>query len=136
MKDATGTGVSGGVRASIAHESAAQHVRGAAWYTDDIPVPTGTLYAALGLSPVAHGKIRGLELDAVRNAPGVRGVITATDIVGDNNYGPVVADDPIFAEGVVEHLGQPLFAVAADSVTAARRAARLAHDLALNFRLV
>ncbi len=126
MKDATGTGMSGGVRASIAHESAAQHVRGCAWYTDDIPVPAGTLYAALGLSPVAHGKIRGLELDAVRNAPGVRSVITATDIAGDNNYGPVVADDPIFAECVVEHLGQPLFAVAADSVTAARRAARLA----------
>ena len=54
MKDATGTGMSGGVRASIAHESAAQHVRGCAWYTDDIPVPAGTLYAALGSVSYTH----------------------------------------------------------------------------------
>jgi xanthine dehydrogenase large subunit len=52
--------------------------------------------------------------------------MTAADIPGKNNCGPVVADDPILAPGVVQYAGQPIFAVAAESVMAARRAARLA----------
>jgi len=53
-------------------------------------------------------------------------VISAADIPGDNNYGPILADDPIFATGLVEYVGQPLFAVAATSHEAARRAVALA----------
>jgi xanthine dehydrogenase large subunit len=53
-------------------------------------------------------------------------VLTAADIPGENNHGPVVHDDPIFATEVVEYAGQSLFAVLATSVTSARRAARLA----------
>jgi xanthine dehydrogenase large subunit len=118
--------IAGGVATPVPHESAAQHVSGAAWYTDDIPAPAETLHAAIGMSPVAHGKIRSINLDAVRLAPGVRLVITAADIPGDNNCGPVVPDDPIFASDIVEHVGQSLFAVAATSANCARRAARLA----------
>ncbi|MBC8129718.1 MAG: xanthine dehydrogenase molybdopterin binding subunit, partial [Rhizobiaceae bacterium] len=39
---------------------------------------------------------------------------------------PVFGDDPIFAVSTVEYVGQSLFAVAADSLDDARRAARLA----------
>jgi xanthine dehydrogenase large subunit len=39
----------------VVHESAHLHVTGKATYTDDIPEYAGTLYAALILSPVAHG---------------------------------------------------------------------------------
>ena len=53
-------------------------------------------------------------------------VVTAADIPGANNIGPVMADEPVFATDTVEFLGQPLFAVAATSVELARRAARLA----------
>ncbi|MEM7405906.1 MAG: xanthine dehydrogenase molybdopterin binding subunit [Pseudomonadota bacterium] len=116
--------IQGGVRESLPHESAGQHVRGAAWYTDDLPEPNGTLHAALGLSERAHAEIVSLDLNPVRHSDGVRCVLTAADIVGDNNCGPIVADDPIFAEGVVEHVGQSLFAVAADTVRAARQAVR------------
>ena len=35
------------------------------------------------------------------------------DIPGVNDVGPIVQDDPIFAQDVVEFAGQPLFAVAA-----------------------
>ena len=38
------------------HESAHLHVQGAAPYVDDLTELTGTLHAALGLSPVAHGR--------------------------------------------------------------------------------
>ena len=48
------------------HESAHLHVAGAAPYTDDIPEIAGTLHAALGLSPVAHGVLKGIDVDAIR----------------------------------------------------------------------
>ena len=110
----------------LPHESAHLHVAGSAAYTDDLPEPSGLLHAAVGLSGVAHGRLIGLDLSAVRAAPGVRAVITAADIPGENDCGPVVHDDPILAAGEVLFHGQPLFAVAADSREQARRVARLA----------
>jgi len=53
------------------HESAALHVSGRAPYTDDLPELAGTLHAALGLSPVAHGVLRSVDLDRLRALPGV-----------------------------------------------------------------
>ncbi|MBS0369505.1 MAG: xanthine dehydrogenase molybdopterin binding subunit [Proteobacteria bacterium] len=114
------------VGAGLPHESAHLHVTGRATYVDDIPVPAGTLHAALGLSNIAHGRIKRLDLSAVRTAPGVRAVITADDIPGENDCGPVKHDDPILCDGEILFHGQPLFAVAADSHELARKAARLA----------
>jgi len=118
--------VRGGVGEAQAHESARLHVTGEALYTDDIPLPDGTLHAAIGTSECAHGLIRRMDLGAVRAAPGVVAVLTAAEIPGENNHGPVVHDDPVFAVDVVEYAGQSLFAVIATSVLAARQAARLA----------
>ncbi|CDY74011.1 Xanthine dehydrogenase, molybdenum binding subunit [Caballeronia glathei] len=114
------------IGAALPHESATLHVSGEATYTDDIPELRGTLHAALGLSRHAHARIVALDLDAVRAAPGVVAVLTAADIPGENNCGPVLHDDPILADGIVQYLGQPVFAVIAESHDLARRAAALA----------
>ena len=111
---------------SLPHESATLHVSGEATYTDDIPELQGTLHAALGLARHAHARIVSLDLSAVRNAPGVVAVLSAADIPGENNCGPVLHDDPILAEDEVLYLGQPVFAVIAESHELARRAAALA----------
>jgi xanthine dehydrogenase large subunit len=111
---------------AIPHESAELHVAGEATYVDDIPELAGTLYVALGLSGEAHARIRSIDLDAVRNAPGVVGVITAQDIPGVNDCGPIIHDDPILADGEVQFVGQPVFAAVANTFTAARKAAGLA----------
>lgn len=108
------------------HDSAVQHVTGEARYIDDIPEPPGLLHIALGRSDHAHARIRSMDLSAVRAAPGVVAVFTADDIPGENNVGPVVHDEPLFAEDLVQFHGQCLFAVAATSVRAARRAVGLA----------
>ncbi|WP_295749771.1 xanthine dehydrogenase molybdopterin binding subunit [Undibacterium sp.] len=108
------------------HESAVLHVLGEATYTDDIPEVQGTLHAALGLSAKAHAHILSMNLDAVKNSPGVVAVYTAKDIPGSNDCGPIIHDDPILSEGLVEYVGQPLFVVVADSHDNARRAARKA----------
>jgi len=108
---------------SRAHESAHLHVAGAAPYVDDLPELAGTLHAALGLSPVAHGRITAFAIDTIRALPGVVDVIVAADIPGANDCGPIVHDDPILADGTVHYVGQPVFAVIATDRDLARRAA-------------
>ena len=115
-----------GAGVALPHESAHLHVSGEARYVDDQPEPRGLLYAAIGFSDKAHAKIKNLDFSGARSAPGVVDIITAKDIPGVNNHGPILADDPIFADGIVEYVGQSIFAVIADSVTAARKATRLA----------
>ncbi len=110
----------------LPHDSAILHVSGRAHYADDLPLPAHTLHAAIGVSPIAHGRIRRIELDGVRSFPGVVSVITAADIPGENLCGPIKPDDPILSPGLVQFVGQPVFAVAATSHEAARRAARRA----------
>jgi xanthine dehydrogenase large subunit len=108
------------------HDSAHLHVSGQALYADDIPLPADALHAAFGISAIAHGRIRSMDLAPVTAMPGVTSVATALDIPGENNYGSVLHDDPIFADVLVQYAGQPLFAVAARSHSAARKAARQA----------
>jgi xanthine dehydrogenase large subunit len=116
----------GGSGKSVRHESAHKHVSGEAVYVDDMPAPAGTLHAYVGLSQVAHGKILHMNLDKVRSAPGVVSVLTLADVPGQKDIGPVFPGDPLMVEEHVEFWGQVLFAVAATSYNAARRAARLA----------
>ena len=108
------------------HESAHLHVAGEAAYIDDLPELAGTLHAALGLSPLAHGRLKGIDLERLRALPGVVDVLTAADIPGANDCGPIVHDDPILADGTLHYLGQPVFAVIATTRDLARRAAALA----------
>ena len=110
----------------ITHESAHLHVSGEARYADDVPLPADTLHGAFGTSAIAHGRVRGMDLAAVAAAPGVAAVLTARDIPGENDCGPVIHDDPIFADGLVQYAGQSLFLALADSHDGARRAARRA----------
>jgi len=119
-----------GVRVGISrpHESAHLHVAGEAAYIDDIPELAGTLHCALGLSPVAAGRVTGLSLEAIRAMPGVVEVLTAADIPGANDCGSIVHDDPILCSGDIRYLGQPLFAVIATTRDAARRAAARAKE--------
>ncbi|KQW52114.1 MULTISPECIES: xanthine dehydrogenase molybdopterin binding subunit [unclassified Roseateles] len=114
---------------STPHESAHLHVSGAAPYIDDLPEPAGTLHAALGLSPIAHGRLTGIDLARIRKMPGVVAVLSAADIAGENNCGPLLHDDPILAADELRYVGQPVFAVIATNRELARRAAALAKQV-------
>jgi xanthine dehydrogenase large subunit len=114
------------IGSSVAHESASLHVTGSAHYTDDIPEPAGALHGAIGTLGLAHARIVSLNLEAVRASPGVIDVLVAADLPGANNYGGIVHDDPLLADGETHYDGQPLFLVLATSHRAARVAARRA----------
>ncbi len=117
----------GRLHEAIPHDSAIKHVSGRAEYVDDLTEPEGTLHAYLGLSTRAHAAIASIDLEAVRKAPGVVGVLTADDVPGENDVSSVHKhDEPVFAEGVVRYWGQPIFCVVGETRDAARRAAKLA----------
>ena len=109
---------------SIPHESAAAQVQGLATYIDDIAEIKGTLFAAPILSDVAHGKLLGVDTRVALVMPGVRGVMLASDLQGHSMLASFIGDEPIFAVDSVQHIGQVVGLVIADSFMQARKAAR------------
>jgi CO/xanthine dehydrogenase Mo-binding subunit len=87
-------------------------VSGNARYTVDIALP-GMLHAAVLRSPLAHARVRSLDLEAARRAPGVRAVVGPDDRIGQG-------DAALFSEP--EYVGQAIAAVAADSLEEAEAA--------------
>ncbi len=108
------------------HDSAHKHVAGSATYVDDIKTPDNTLVVLIGQSAHAHASITKMDLSKVAAAPGVVCVLSADDIPGHNDCSPVRGDDPVFAEEIVEYMGQAIFAIAAETMQAARDALGLA----------
>jgi len=111
------------VHTSRRHDSALKHVTGQALYIDDLPEPAGTLHAALVLSPIAHGRLKKVE---VPPSPGVVAVLGPNDIPGKNDIAPVGQNEPLFAFDQIDHAGQPLAMVVGETLDAARHAAERA----------
>jgi aerobic carbon-monoxide dehydrogenase large subunit len=111
-------------------------VRGKGKYTDDINLP-GQLYAWIVRSPHAHGVIRGIDTEAAKAMPGVRGVWTGRDLEAAN-YGPFTCGLPLKSQDgtplfqtnrhalmtdKVRYVGDPVAFVVAETVAQARDAA-------------
>ena len=112
-----------------AHESAHLHVAGSATYIDDLPELAGTLHAALGLSPLAHGRLKGIDLDALRALPGVVDVLSRPSTSpARTSAARSCTTTRSWPRATVQYLGQPVFAVIADTRDAARRAAARAKE--------
>jgi xanthine dehydrogenase large subunit len=98
------------------------HVRGESIYLDDIPLQSGTLFAAVFDSPIAHGKIRSLDISEAVKAEGVVRIFTAKDIPGENQIGGIVPDEELLAGEYVHFCGMPIALVVAESEELARKA--------------
>jgi xanthine dehydrogenase molybdopterin binding subunit/xanthine dehydrogenase small subunit len=107
------------------HESSVGHVTGQALYVDDTAIRRGTLSVWLVRSTQAHATITRLDISKATSAPGIKVVLTATDIPGLNNTGPARHDEPLFATDLVQFHGQLIAAVIGDSLEACRLAAGL-----------
>lgn len=105
------------------HIDAALHTRGESQYVDDVPRPGRMLHAAICPSPVARGKILILDSTAARQLDGVVAVLTARDVPGENQIGPIIQDEPLLAEEHVHFVGQPVALVLAETPEMARKAA-------------
>ena len=100
----------------------ARHARGASVFLDDMPLPEGTLHAAVLGSPVAHGRLVRLDATAALERPGVHAVLTAADVPAENSLGPILQDETLFVESDLRFHGHPVALVVAESLDEARLA--------------
>ncbi|MCQ4259127.1 xanthine dehydrogenase molybdopterin binding subunit [Stutzerimonas stutzeri] len=115
-----------GVGRSVKHDSAPKHVTGEAVYVDDRLEFPNQLHVYARMSDRAHARILSIDTAPCYNIPGVAIAITAKDVPGQLDIGAVMPGDPLLADGIVEFIGQPVIAVAADSLETARKAAMAA----------
>jgi len=97
-----------------------QKVGGGAVYAVDVSVPD-MLWAKVLRSPVAHGRIKRIDVAKALALPGVRAVLTGADLPGAK-IGKKIIDMPILADGGVRYRGEKVAAVAADSEAIAEAA--------------
>lgn len=101
------------------------HAQGLSTFTDDIPLPQGTLHAFPVVSTIAHGKILAIDTRAALAYPGVVQILLAQDIPGINNIGNIEAEEVLLAGEIAMYQGQPIALVIAETETIARQAAAL-----------
>ena len=70
-------------------------------------------------SDAVAGVVLGVDTSAARRVPGAVAVLTAADVPGRNRIGLRVHDQPVLAEGVIRHHGEPVAFVVARSAAAA-----------------
>src|SRR5229473_5570592 len=105
---------------NIPHDSAVGHVSGESVYIDDVAPLRGELIVDFVWSPVAHGRIRGIDFG---DAKSFAHLFTYRDL-HHNLFGPIIQDELLLAEDVVTFIGQPIVVIAAES----RGAIRLAKE--------
>jgi xanthine dehydrogenase molybdopterin binding subunit/xanthine dehydrogenase small subunit len=103
------------------HESAHKHVTGEAVYTDD--QRRGMLEVWPVCSPHAHARILKRDVTVARAMPGIRAVLLAEDVPGENNVGGVKHDEILLADKEVFFHGQIVALVVGQSQEACRAAA-------------
>jgi xanthine dehydrogenase large subunit len=99
------------------------HVTGRSVYVDDLPVMEGLVFARIVDSTVAHGRIIRLDYQEALKMPGIIAIYGAADVPGKNQIGGIIADEPLFAEGEVMFIGQPLLLIIAENEDLAEDAA-------------
>ncbi len=95
------------------HDSSLRHSTGQALYIDDMPEQENLLHGAPVLSKFPCGKIKNINSDKLKNLPFFTKVITAKDIPGDNEIGPIKSGEPVLADESVSYIGQPVAIVLA-----------------------
>src|SRR3954454_12606653 len=114
----------GHVGARLTRSDGPAKVAGEFLYSSDLRVE-GMLFGATVRSPHASALIRGIDVRAALELPGVRAVLTHVDVPGEKHVGSVLPDQPVLAIDRVRHHGEPVAIVAADDAVTARRAAAL-----------
>ena len=115
-------GSTAAVGAPVRRVDASDKVTGRAVYLDDMIVP-GVLHAALVFPGCAHAEFRGVDASAATSVAGVRSVVTAGDIPGENQVGVIDADQPLLPFDRVRYEGDAVAIVVAETAALAREAA-------------
>jgi len=124
------------IGAAVKRREDFRFLKGIGRYTDDMSLP-GQTCCYIVRSPVAHATIKSIDTAAAAASPGVVAVLTSKDFEGvgglpcgwlvTSRDGSPMAEPkhPILAEGKVRHVGDPIVAVIAETLNAAKDAAEL-----------
>ena len=104
----------------LPRRDAEDKLRGRTRYAID-RAEAGMLHGALARADVAAGRITRIDASAALAMPGVHAVVTEADAPG--LYGVGIADHPLLAREHVRFHGEPVAAVAAETLELARTAA-------------
>ena len=94
-------------------------VSGRLKYAGDMTMPD-MLHVQVLRSPHAHARIVSIDTSGAQCMEGVEGVITCSDVPGEDGFGVFVNDQPVMARGKVRYVGEAVAAVAAESPLVAR----------------
>jgi carbon-monoxide dehydrogenase large subunit len=114
--------VRGWIGETLARAEDERFLKGEACYVGDMKLPD-VLHAAFVRSVYAHGRLRRIDAEAARAAPGVRAVLTGPDLEGETDPFPLFARDadvvpvlhPVLARDRVRYVGEPVALVVADT---------------------
>ena len=104
------------------HDSSIRHTTGQAIYIDDIPDQENLLHGALVLSKCAYGKIKKIDFSRLKNLTFYTKTVTAKNIPGENEIGPIKNGEPILADDIITYYGQPVAVVLAKTFQEAQYA--------------
>jgi len=103
---------------NIPNDSAAGHLSGQSVFLNDVLPARNELLVDFVGSPVAHGRIRSVDLSAAAKVPGVVALLTHQDIPGHNRLGSIVKDEHLLADEIVDYVGDPIVLIAAETRSA------------------
>lgn len=101
------------------------HVRGESLFVDDLMLRQDTLFGLVFDSPKAHGKIKLVDYSKAEALEGVVKIFTYKDVLGENQIGGIIPDEPLWAEDEVHFWGQPIAFIVAKSEAIAKKARTL-----------
>lgn len=101
------------------------HVRGESLFVDDLMLRQDTLFGLVFDSPKAHGKIKSVDYSKAEALEGVVKIFTYKDVLGENQIGGIIPDEPLWAEDEVHFWGQPIAFIVAKSEAIAKKARAL-----------
>lgn len=109
----------------IAHLSSLKQCTGEAEYIDDMPNFENQLFGGLVLSAKAHAKLISVDWEPALAMPGVVGYLDKNCLAKEQNiWGSIKKDEPFFADGEVQHHGQVIGMMYAETALQAQAAAK------------
>lgn len=101
------------------------HLRGESLFVDDLMLRQDALIGLCFDSPKAHGKIKSVDYSKAEALEGVVRIFTYKDVLGENQIGGIIPDEPLWAENEVHFCGQPIAFIVAKTEAICKKARAL-----------
>ncbi len=98
------------------------HLRGESIFVDDLMIRQDALIGLCFDAPKANGRIVQVDYSKAEAIEGVVRIFTYKDVLGENQIGGIIPDEPLWAEDEVHFWGQPIAFIVATSEAIAKKA--------------